>query len=306
MPQEKKKLLLGAHISTTGGFDKAIHRGESIGCTTIQIFTKNNRQWFAKPIISSEMEVFKNAQKNSIIKTVVAHAAYLINIGASDEVIKNKSLQALKQELERCEQLAIPFLILHPGSSGSMDEYECLDQIALNLDQVISQVPGTSMILLETMAGQGTNLCYTFEQIAHIINRSQFRNRLGVCLDTCHVFAAGYDLRTEETYNRLWEKFDSIIGLEKLKIIHINDSKKELGSRVDRHEHIAQGQLGAEPFKLLFNDPRFFDIPKILETPKEDLIEDLRNMQVICTLLSQKTRDTLDIRVPTATYTYNE
>lgn len=298
MPQEKKKLLLGAHVSTTGGFDKAIHRGESIGCTTIQIFTKNNRQWFAKPITQEEVKAFKIAQSGSIVESVMAHSAYLINIGASDDTIKNKSLQSLKQELERCELLGIPFLILHPGSSGSMNETACLNQIASGLDQIFSEVPGNSMILLETMAGQGSNLCYQFEHIAHIINLSQFKHRLGVCLDTCHVFAAGYDLRTEATYNQLWEKFDSIIGLEKLKAIHVNDSKKELGSRVDRHEHIAQGQLGAESFRLLFNDSRFFNIPKILETPKEALEQDLINMQTICSFLSPQTQELLDIKVP--------
>jgi deoxyribonuclease-4 len=298
MPHKKQPLLLGAHISTSGGFEKAIERGESIGCTTIQIFTKSNRQWSAKPIKPEEALAFKKAQSQSIIQVVVAHCAYLINIGASSESIKNKSLTALKDELARCESLGIPYLVLHPGSNGGMSEFDCLQEIATGLDHVLQLVPGKTMILIETMAGQGNNLCYKFEHISQIIQLSQFKSRLGVCFDTCHVFAAGYDFRTEATYAQLWEEFDRVIGLEKLKVIHLNDSKKDLGSRVDRHEHVTKGQLGSEPFRLLLNDERFFAIPKILETPKDSLSEDLMNMQTICSLLSPDTKSKLDIKVP--------
>ena len=291
MTRDKKSLLLGTHVSIAGGPEQAIYRGEAIGCTAIQIFTKSNRQWLAKPLEQEEIDAFRKAWNNSTIQSVIAHAAYLINIGSSNPETVKKSTQSLAIELERCQQLGIPYLVLHPGSRGDLSEKECLQQITQQLDTVLESTPGNTILLLETMAGQGSNMCYRFEQIASIYQESRNKERLGVCFDTCHVFAAGYDLRTEETYQAVWNEFDTIIGLHLLKAIHINDSKKELNSHVDRHEHIGKGELGSNAFQLLFNDERFFDIPKILETPKKRPEDDLHNIQTIKGLVSTKNRD---------------
>ncbi len=296
MNSQKRPLLLGAHISVQDGLEQAFIRGQSIGCTTIQIFTKSNRRWLAKKLTGEDIERFKKTWTNSTIQSVIVHAAYLINIGSSNPEVVTKSAQALKEELSRCEQLGITYLVVHPGSSGSSPEKASLLQIAEQLDQVLESTPGNTMVLLETMAGQGSNVCYQFEQLATIYQAVRNKSRIGICFDTCHVFAGGYDMRTKDTYEHTWNLFDTILGLDLLKVIHINDSKKELGSRVDRHEHIGKGQLGHEPFRLLFNDPRFFDIPKILETPKEHLRDDLVNMQKIVSLLHPETKHVLELQ----------
>jgi deoxyribonuclease-4 len=294
MQHAKKPLLLGAHISIEGGFDKAIIRGESIGCTAMQIFTKSNRQWFAKPIEKEASDLFKNTLQQSSIQSVVAHAAYLINLGSSNADVVQKSTESLIEELQRCHLLNIPYLVLHPGSNGAHN-HDMYKQIIAQLDYALERTNSSTMIALETMAGQGSNSCYQFEQLARIYEQSKHQNRLGICLDTCHIFAAGYDLRSEETYYKTWQQFDTILGINLLKVIHLNDSKKELGSRIDRHEHIAQGKLGSLSFKLLMNDPRFFDIPKILETPKDSLVQDWHNMRTLIDLLTPKTIHTVRI-----------
>lgn len=291
----KQRLLIGAHMSIADGFDQAILQADSIGCTTIQIFTKSNRQWRAKPIEEDAVAAFRDAINKTGIAPVVAHATYLINIGSSDGHIRNQSRAALAQELERCFILGIPYLVLHPGSYGKETEETCLQIISESLDAVLEADQGTTMILLETMAGQGSNVCSSFAQIAQLRAGTTHKKRIGVCLDTCHVFAAGYDLRTQDTYQKLWHSFDQTIGLNNLKTIHINDSKKELGARVDRHEDIGKGSLGMSPFEMLFNDHRFFDIPKILETPKDSLVDDKRNLDTIMRLLSEETKKILNI-----------
>lgn len=286
-------LLLGAHMSTAGGFDKALIRGHSIGCTAIQIFTKSNRQWAAKPITQDEQEAFTKAVKETGITALMAHATYLINIGSTQEDTLTKSRALLITELERCDQLGIPYLVLHPGSYGTGSEQQCLATIAASLDYVFEHYAGKTMVLLENMAGQGSSVCYSFEQLAHVRAHTKYKNNVGICIDTCHAFAVGYDLRTPASYEQVWHEFDRIIGLSHLKALHINDSKKPLGSRVDRHADIGQGAIGLEGFRLLFNDPRFFDIPKVLETPCEsdDPQELLRryahNMQVIRELVGK-------------------
>lgn len=287
---KKPSLLLGAHMSIAGGLEKAIERGESIGCTAIQIFSKSNRQWAAKEITKQEAEHFKSVWKSSSIKYVVAHATYLINIGSPEKLTCSKSVKALSLELMRCEQLNIPYLVLHPGSHLKTSEQECLKRIADNLNEIFESTRGKTKILLETMPGQGSMVCYSFEQIATLLDLSSFKQRLGVCFDTCHAFVAGYDFRTKETYDMMWKTFNSIIGLDYLKVIHINDSKKDLGSYVDRHENIGKGKLGLDAFRLLCNDKRFFDIPKILETPKTTLADDAKNMAALKSLLSTATR----------------
>ncbi|HLW72787.1 MAG TPA: deoxyribonuclease IV [Candidatus Babeliales bacterium] len=290
--KKKHSLLFGAHMSIAGEMHLAIERGKSIGCTAIQIFTKSNRQWHAKAITDKEADSFKKAWKESSIQSIIAHASYLINIGSPDSELEKKSVYALELELNRCTMLDIPYLVLHPGSSTKGDEQECLARISQNIDKLLAKIPHCN-ILLETMAGQGTSVGYTFEHLAQIIKHSEHKKRLGVCFDTCHAFAAGYDFSTEKTYNLMWEQFDKIVGINKIKAFHINDSQKDLGSRVDRHTDIGKGKMGLKAFKLLFNDPTFFDIPKILETPKNDLSDDKKNMDTLFSLLTEKTRTLL-------------
>lgn len=299
MSTKKRRLLLGAHMSISGGLQNAIISGSSIRCTTIQIFTKSNRQWNAQPLTPDQIESFKATYKEYDVDPIVAHATYLINIASPDPKIANASIKALTFELERCTSLGIPYLVLHPGSYTSGDRQEGLERIVRHLDEILERTPESTMVLLETMAGQGSVLCSTFEDIAYIITNSRHKKRLGVCVDTCHLFVAGYDLRAPATYHQTWEHFDKTVGLEHLKVIHINDSKKGLLSRVDRHEHIGKGELGLEPFRLLFNDERFFDIPKILETPKsteEPFTEDKMNIATIYSLLTDKTKKLLNFK----------
>ncbi len=290
--KKKHLLLLGAHMSIAEQIDLAIERGESIGCTAIQIFTKSNRQWKAKALTDEEISAFKKKWKQSSIQSIITHATYLINIGSPDKEIEKKSADALSMELERSASLGINYLVLHPGSYGKTDEDSCIQRISKNLDIALKKNPSMK-ILLETMAGQGTNIGHTFEHLAEIIKQSTVKKQLGVCFDTCHVFAAGYDFSTEKTYHHLWEQFERIIGLNKLKAIHLNDSKGTCGSRIDRHTDIGKGSIGLKAFELLVNDPRFFDIPKILETPKDDLTDDKRNVETMISLMSKKTKTLL-------------
>ncbi len=284
-------------MSIAGGLEQAVKRGESIGCTAIQIFTKSNRQWDAKPLTQEAIDAFKQAFSDSPIsaKHVVTHATYLINLGSPDRSISHKSALALSQELERCNALGIPYLVLHPGSHVDSGEEHCLEQIGDNLNKILDEDTGNTIILLENMAGQGSTMGYTFEQLATMRGLVNNKKRIGFCFDTCHAFAAGYDLRTPKSYEATWHHFDKVLGLEHLHAIHLNDSKKELGSHVDRHEEIGKGQLGLEPFRLLFNDPRFFDVPKILETPKDTLEDYAHNMETIRKLLSRETMGILGL-----------
>lgn len=260
--------LIGAHISIAGGLDQAPSRGDEIGCTAIQIFTKNQVQWKAKSLSNQEIEQYQQSLANSSIQSVVVHDSYLINLGSPEDNLLEKSRQAFLHEMDLAENLAIPFLIFHPGSHRNAGENVGLKLISESIDYFYKQRSDYKIkLLLETTAGQGTNLGYTFEQLAWIIDSVDEPDRVGVCLDTCHIFAAGYDIRDKSSYEKTVEKFDQIIGLKRLHAIHLNDSKREFGSRVDRHEQIGQGQIGLEGFRLIMNDSRFFDVPKILETP---------------------------------------
>lgn len=297
MPTQSPRLLLGAQVSIAQHISLALERGASIGCSTIQIFTKSNRRWDAKEITQQEVSDFQSMREQFAISPIIAHATYLINIGSSDKQILQKSISALTKELERCALLDIPYLVLHPGSFKGSTEQKCLDQIAKSINSVFEGHTGKTRLLLETMAGQGTSACYKFEQISYVISQvSSANKRLGVCLDTCHVFAAGYDLRTSKTYHEMWQQFDKTIGIDKLYAIHVNDSKKELGSRVDRHEKIGRGEIGLKAFELLFNDPRFFGVPKILETPDGTLEDYAVGIRTILKLLSAKTRKILGVK----------
>lgn len=281
------KLLLGAHMSIEGGFDKAIDRGKSIRCTTIQIFTKSNTQWRAVPLKKSVIEDFRIKKEESGISPVFGHNCYLINLASNDKEIYKKSMETLLAELSRCETLGIPFLVMHPGSHMGAGEKEGMKRIAESLDEIFDKITNYKVqIALETTAGQGRNVGYRFEQIAEIIGLMKYKKRAGVCLDTCHIFAAGYDIRDKKSYEKTIDEFDRIIGIGRLMAIHMNDSKKELGSRVDRHWHIGKGFIGLEAFRLIMNDERFRKIPKVLETPKEaDMKEDVMNLRVLKSLL---------------------
>jgi len=284
----RKMLLIGAHMSISGGLYKAIEHGESIECTAIQIFTKNANQWKAKPITIDEIDLFKKKWEESNIASIFGHNAYLINLCATDKSIYEKSMSAMLQEIERTEQLVLPYLVFHPGSHGGAGYEAGIKKIAESLNLLIRETKNYKMkLLLETVAGQGTNVGYTFEQLAEIIKLVKDKKRIGVCYDTCHTFSAGYDIRTKKVYGETFKTFDKIIGLENLFAFHINDSKYDLGARKDRHEHIGKGFIGVEAFKFLLNDKRFEKVPKVLETPKgPDMKEDIENLKILKALVN--------------------
>ena len=279
-------LRLGAHESIAGGLHKAFDRAQSVGCDAVQIFVKSNRSWAVKPLTERDVARFKAKAEETGIQPVVGHASYLLNLGSPDEALWAKSRDVLIVELERCEALDVPYLVLHPGSHVGAGEEVGLARVAQALGEVHAATPGfRTRILLETTAGQGTNLGYRFEHLAWLIEHARQGGRLGVCLDTCHVFAAGYELRTPEGYAATIDTFDRVIGLERLKVIHLNDSKGDLASRKDRHEHIGKGHIGLEGFRHVLNDPRLEGLPGLLETPKgEALHEDRENLAVLRSL----------------------
>jgi len=281
-------MKLGAHMSIAGGVYNAFARGQSVGCDTIQIFTKSSNQWYSKPLTDDDLTRFRQEQERTGIAPVVAHDSYLINLGTPDETLWQKSLTAFIDEVGRCDRLGIPYLVMHPGSHMGAGEAFGLKRIADGLNRTRAAHPqSTIQVLLEITAGQGGHLGYRFEQIARLIAAAEDPDFLGVCFDTAHALAAGYDLRTPDTCAQTFAEFDRIIGLNRLKCFHFNDSKKPLGSRVDRHDQIGQGTLGLEPFRLILNDPRFKNIPMILETPKsEDLHEDIENLRVLRSLIA--------------------
>lgn len=279
--------LLGAHTSTSGGVSKAVERAINLGFTAMQIFTKNNNRWLAKPLEQKEIKKFKINIENSNIKFVVAHDSYLINLCASNPELLEKSRVAFIDELTRCEQLGIPFLNFHPGSHTGRGEEEGLKVIAESINMAHDKTKDFKVnSMLEITAGQGTALGYRFEHIAKIIELVEPKERMSVCIDTAHLFAAGYDFRSKETYYKTMQDFDRIIGISKLECFHMNDSKKELGSRVDRHDHIGNGFIGIEGFRNIMNDEKLVSVPKILETPKgKDQLEDLENLEVLKNLM---------------------
>ena len=284
--------LLGAHMSISGGLDRAIFRGKERGCQVIQIFTRNASRWRAKALSRGEIDSFLTAREKTSVEPVAAHNSYLINLASPRVPVRKKSFHALLAEMERAERLKIPYLVIHPGSHLGDGEKIGLDRIIVALNRIFDQTSSYVLkILLETTAGQGSNLGYCFEHLARIMEGVDVPERLGVCLDTCHVFAAGYDFRTEEAYQALIKKLDAEIGLGYLKLLHINDSKNGLGSRVDRHEHLGCGLIGEKPFSFFLKDPTFKDTPFLLETPKgEDengLDWDIRNLELMRCLLEE-------------------
>jgi len=271
-----------------GGVEKAPLAGARAGCSVMQIFTKSSNQWQAKKLEQPSIDAYKKNLKDAGISLVAAHDSYLINLASPDGELRKKSLDAFIDEIGRAALLDIPYLVFHPGSHVGSGEEAGLNAVAECMNEAIKKTPRCEsvMLVIETTAGQGTNLGYTFEHLAHLIGKVKDKNRVGVCFDTCHVFAAGYELRTEDGYRRTFKQFDDTIGLDFLKLFHINDSKKDFGSRVDRHEHIGKGFLGKEPFAFLVNDKRFLKTPMVLETPKgADLAEDVENLAVLKSLL---------------------
>jgi len=279
-------MFLGAHVSTSGGVDKAPANGARIGCEAIQVFTKNQRQWKAKSLSKPEIENYRGEIEKSTIQLAVSHDSYLINLASPEDDILKRSREAFEDEVERCEQLGILYLIFHPGSHVGSGEKAGLRSIADSINNTLDKKPGyITQLLLETTAGQGTNLGYTFEQLAEILEIVKEKDRVGICVDSCHIFAAGYEIRTAEKYRSTMKQLEQVIGLKKVKAFHLNDSKNPLGSKVDRHEHIGQGQIGIEAFRLMVNDERFQGIPMVLETPGEE--EDfIRNLQLLKSLRS--------------------
>jgi deoxyribonuclease IV len=278
-----RTILLGAHMSIAGGVHRAVERAASIGCTTMQMFVKNNNQWRGKALETEDIATYKKLLRESSIGPVVVHDTYLINLCAIDNEILHKSREALKDELDRCEALDVDYLNFHPGSHMGAGEKDGIKRIAESLNTIHDQTAGYRVkSVIETTAGQGTAIGYRFEHLRQIIDLVEQQERMAVCVDTCHIFAAGYDIVTEAGYEQTFYEFDSIIGLDRLVAFHVNDAKRERGSRIDRHEHIGKGTIGKAGFRLLMNDARFTAIPKILETPKEeDMKEDVINMRVL-------------------------
>lgn len=277
-------LELGSHVSASGGVDKAVARATALDMTAFQIFTKNANQWNAKPLDPVVIERFRSdVAANPQIKTVVAHDSYLINLASPDDDAWEKSIRALQYELERCDQLGIPYLVSHPGAHMGTGVDAGVARVGEAINIIHSRMPdGVCALTIETTAGQGSTLGRTFEEIAQIIEVVEDKDRISVCFDTCHVFAAGYDIRTEDTYQATMHSFDEIIGLDRLRVFHLNDSAKEFGSFRDRHAHIGEGAIGKDAFQYLLRDERLQGRPGILETPKDDdVTEDSMNLTTL-------------------------
>jgi len=281
IPDPHSAILLGAHMSIGGGAHLAIERACSIDCTAMQIFVKNNMQWFARPLTREEIRAFLNHVERGELLSVFGHANYLINLAATNPLFHTNSIQALAEELVRADQLELPFLVLHPGAHLGAGEQAGLEKIVDSVDEVFRKIPKVrTKIALEITAGQGSCIGYRFEHLAHIIANVREPERLRVCLDTAHLFAAGYEIGSEPGVRKIFREFDRVIGRSRLVAIHVNDSKTGRGSRVDRHEHIGKGLIGLDAFRFIMRSPRFRKIPKVLETTKgKDLAEDVINLK---------------------------
>lgn len=262
--------FFGAHLSVAGGLHNAVSAAVELGCDTLQIFTKNASQWKAKPLLDEEIRRFRSAVQDAGVRYATAHDSYLINLAAPDDALYRKSIDAFEEEMRRAESLGLDYLVMHPGAHTGSGEDAGLARVAAALDECHARCPQFHvMVLIENTAGQGTTLGYRFEHLAAIIDAVKNPDRLGICFDTCHAFAAGYPIATPRGYASVFDEFDSILGLERLKVFHMNDSVKPLGSRIDRHAGIGLGHIGRPAFRRLVTDPRFRGLPMILETPKE-------------------------------------
>ena len=279
--------LLGAHVSIAGGIHNAVDRGVKSGCGVIQLFTQNSNQWRGKTVSDPDAALFREKLAASGIADVVSHDIYLINLAAAPGDVQDKSLIAFREEMERCARLGIDKIVMHPGSHNGDGEEVGIRRVCEAFDLLFTQVPQfTGKVLLENTAGQGSNLGYRFAHLKAIIEGSSFPGRFGVCFDTCHAFASGYQIADKDGYRRTFDEFEEAIGLSSLLAFHLNDSKKGLGCKVDRHEHIGAGTLGLEPFRFIMNDPHFRLVPKFIETPKGDDEEmDATNLKLLRSLV---------------------
>jgi deoxyribonuclease-4 len=284
--------LIGAHLSTRGGLHTIFERASAIDASAAALFSKNGSQWKGKTLTDEDCATFA-AQRT--VQPLLTHTSYLINLSTTNPEFHRKSIAAMIDELDRAERLGVHAVVLHPGAHLGAGPDAAIDQIARSLDQVHAAIPNHRVVtLLETSAGQGTCVGCTFEELGRIIALVDDPQRVGVCFDTCHVFAAGYELRTRDAYERTIDELLDHVGLDNVGAFHLNDSKKPLGSRVDRHEHIGEGELGLEPFRFLLNDPRFTRIPKVIETPKPiETISDQRNLRVLRSLVGESQRRTV-------------
>lgn len=274
----KKEIILGAHVSISGGIQNSVLRAAALETNALQIFVKNNRQWKVKYPTTNEIEEFKNNIKICQIKYPIAHATYLINLSSSSSETREKSYETLKAELKICSELEIPYLVLHPGSNK--DEKNNINYISEYINKIYTENKHiTTSVLLETMAGQGGSFGKSFKELSEIYNKINQKEKIGYCFDTCHVFASGYDIANKP--EEVFDEFNKILGLENLKLFHLNDSKKDLGSNVDRHEHIGLGKIGINAFKYIMNKTEFEKIPKIIETPKNTETDDTKNLNTL-------------------------
>ena len=274
---------LGAHMSIAGGIPRALERGKAVGCSVVQIFLKNQVQWVGKPLLPDEIREFRRLQKETRILTVFAHATYLINLAAPVEKEWKRAVDAFADELERAEALGLPFVVIHPGSHKGSGLQAGIARVVAALDELCRRTRGYRVkTLLENTAGAGNTVGARFEELQAMLERAVAPDRIGICLDTCHLFAAGYDIRTREGYEATMAECDRTLRTERVLAFHLNDAKKGLGSGLDRHQHIGQGEIGLTAFRCLLNDPRFADLPMTLETPKEPEPEaDLRNLATL-------------------------
>ncbi len=279
--------MLGAHLFTSDGYSKTFEMAKDLGCQAIQIFTKNQRQWKAKSIGDKEIKEFENGRQKADVKIVMAHGSYILNVASPKKPLWHMSVNSLAHEVERCSILSIPLFVLHPGSAGESDRNQGIKSVISGLNAVIDKTPNCSVrILLETAAGQGNTIGNRFEELAEILAGVNNKERVGVCFDTCHVFAAGYDITSKERFDATRAEFDRIVGLSNLFALHLNDSKKQLGSRVDRHEHIGKGQIGKDAFAFVLNDQRLASLPMVIETPKEGDM-DVMNLEILRGLIKK-------------------
>lgn len=278
-------MRFGFHISIAGGFSKVVERAKVRGCETIQFFSRNPRGWKYAPLNKRDIEGFRSSIKSSDLFPIFLHLPYLPNIAFKDSRFYKRSIESVVTDLERAEHLGAQYLIIHIGHRGTSSEEEAIETVSSGINQASERMKNPIVLLVENTAGQGTEVGYTFEQIQKIINGVQDKGRIGVCLDTAHCFEAGYDLSKKEGIERTLEAFDQTIGLKRLHLLHLNDSKTPLGSRRDRHWHIGEGCIGREGFRYLINHPLLKTLPGIMETPRKDTVEDLKNMEVIRSLV---------------------
>ena len=278
--------MLGSTVKAIGGLDRAFYWGDLWGCEAVQFYLTLSRKWQVDEISSEKVKLFKSAWRSSNVKEVVAHIPYLINLVSENEEVKEKSIERMIKEIERANELEVKYLVLHPGSIGKQNKEKAIEILKKGFDKIFNKVkPENVKILIETMAGQGSYLGSSFEEVANILSILKNDDFFGVCLDSAHIFASGYDIRDKEGYNKTFKEFEKNISIKKIKAIHLNDSKTELGSNKDRHEHIGKGKIGINFFKILVNDKRFINIPKILETPETETMSQV-NLKVLRSLIN--------------------